>query len=539
MKQFFIMVLLVSGMLTSCADFLEENVRGQENIDNYFQSEEDAEKFLAGCYNAIDYNDWWQVNNFWIMTDMCSDDLWMGNTTQDQSGYLSIAHYQGVGQGNGTISNFWQYRYKGILRCNIAIEKIPQAPILDADKKARYIAEAKFLRAYFYFDLVKNFGGVPLIEGFLMPEEVSGIKRSEVGRVYESIENDLKYAADILPQRSEYAATDMGRATRGAALGMLGKAYLYQDKWQEAKTTLGLIIEEKQYELLDDFGDVWSIDHNNSVESLFESQHMYDDTYGLGGCLSIITGSRSGPGDGWAWGLPTSDLENAFVAAGDKERLKWTIIKTGCKEIAGENDFAEVVKVQGDINNNGTYVVEPSKHKSARINRKFYIPYKKRPENYGLQKIPLNHRILRYADVLLMYAEACNETNDDINARTALKKVRSRVGLREITSEGNDLRKAIRAERRLELALENHRIYDIRRWNDDNGKKVICNIMGENGSFVKYNTGTGADPLEKANQYEKSDKGITFDEQRDLLFPIPLYEVTMSNGSIEQNPYWN
>jgi hypothetical protein len=95
-----------------------------------------------------------------------------GNTTQDQSGYISLAHYQGVGQSNGTISNFWQYRYKGILRCNIAIERIPEASILDESKKNRLIAEAKFLRAYFYFELVKNFGGVPIIDGFLMPEEV-------------------------------------------------------------------------------------------------------------------------------------------------------------------------------------------------------------------------------------------------------------------------------------------------------------------------------------------------------------------------------
>ena len=138
-----------------------------------------------------------------------------------------------------------------------------------------------------------------------------------------------------------------------------------------------------------------------------------------------------------------------------------------------------------------------------------------------------------------MYAEACNELGDDVTARTSLNKVRSRVHLPNVTVSGNDLRKAIRTERRLELALENNRLYDIRRWNDDNGKKTICNLMGQNGSFVLYNTGSNTDIYESENQGEPSNKGISFNETRDLLFPIPLYEITMSGGSITQNPGWN
>ncbi len=526
---------------SSCSDFLTEDVRGQENLDTYFSGEAEAESFLTGCYNAITYHGWWQIENFWLLTDMCSDDSWMGNTTQDQSGYISLAHYQGVGQSNGTISNFWQYRYKGILRCNIAIERIPEANIADANKKERLIAEAKFLRAYFYFELVKNFGGVPIIDGFLLPEEVEGIQRSSVEDVYKLIEQDLTDAAAVLPQRSKYAANEMGRATRGAALGLLGKAQLYQGKWADAKTTLGTVISEGEYDLMPEFGQVCNIDFENNKESLFEVQNMYDTTYDLGGSMTIVAGNRSGGDqDGWAWGLPSANLENAFVQAGDKERLRWTIIKNGDTEIAGEPDFAELVKKQGDQNGDGTYCIDPAKHKSARINRKLYIPLAKRPEKYDQPKVPLNYIILRYADVLLMYAEACNETTDDGNARLALNKVRARVNLAPVTSSGNALRKAIRAERRLELAGENQRLYDIRRWTDDNGKKVICNLMGSDGSFVKWNTNEAtADPYEWENQKEASNKGATFVESRDLIFPIPLYEITMSNGSIEQNPGWN
>ena len=139
-----------------------------------------------------------------------------------------------------------------------------------------------------------------------------------------------------------------------------------------------------------------------------------------------------------------------------------------------------------------------------------------------------------------MYAEACNELGEDGTARTYLNEVRNRVKLPAVTSSGNELRKAIRLERRLELAWEQNRIYDIRRWTDDNGKKMICNLMGANGTFVKYNTDPATrDIYEWENQGEASDKGISFNENRDMVFPIPLYVITMSNGSFTQNPGWN
>lgn len=549
MKRIIFILMVAFALTTSCDDFLDVDVRGKENLDTYFQNEVEATSFVTGCYNALTFGGWWQINTVWLLSDMCSDDAWMGNTSQE-SDYTSLAHFQSNGQSNGLISNFWQYRYKGILRCNIAIDKIPQSPITNQTVKSRLEAEARFLRAYYYFELVKNFGDVPLLTGFLMPEEISGITRTDKDVVYEFIENDLIAASKVLPQRSEYPVAEMGRATRGAALGLLGKVYLYQEKWEDARGVLKTVIDEGEYDLLPEFGDVWSIDHNNSVESLFEVQYTYDGVYPLGGSLTVVTGARNGPGDGWAWCQPTSDLENAFIAAGDDERLKWTIIKAGTTEIAGEDNFEVFVENSKSMASyssyiekygwdENSYIIDPKDHKSARINRKFFVPYDQRPEVYNIDKIPLNHRILRYADVLLMYAEACNELNDDATARTYLNKVRNRVNLHDVTVSGNELRKAIRSERRLELALENNRLYDLRRWTDDNGKKMMANIMGTSGSFVRYNTGENADIYEFENQGEPSDKGATFREDRDLLFPIPLYEITMSNGSIVQNPGWN
>lgn len=553
MKRIITILTLIAtlGFTTSCEDFLTEEVRGQQNLDTYFASIEDAEAYLTGCYQDLTCGGWWNINTVWLLSEMCSDDAWMGNTTQSQSDYISLAHYQGNGASNGPISNFWQYRYKGILRCNIGIERISQLEVEDTELRDRLVAEARFLRAYYYFELVRNFGGVPLITGFLLPEEINGITRASTEETYAFIESDLQAAAEVLPQRSEYSNDDMGRATRGAALGLLGKAYLYQEKWEKARDVLQTVISEQQYELLPEFGMVWDLDYDNSKESLFEVQYVYHPTLGLGGSLATVTGCRNGPGDGWSWCLPSANLENAYIEAGDTCRLQWTIIKTGCTRIAGEDNFDQFVSASKDLANYNTYIerykwdpdcyiIDPAQHKSARVIRKYFLPIADRPEVYNTDKSPLNHRILRYADVLLMYAEACNELGEDANAREALNQVRKRAHMPDVTSSSTELRDAIRLERRLELAFEQNRLYDIRRWKDNSGQPVIASIMGPNGTFVRWNLNEDTrDLYEWENQGEASNKGTTFDVSRDLLFPIPLYEITMSNGSIEQNPGWN
>lgn len=550
-------ILLVSALiLTSCEDFLTQDVRGTENIDTYFQTEEEVNAYVGGCYREITTkNGWWMIYKGWNMFDMVSDDLWDGNTTQGDE-YQSATHFFPTAQDNGPLHNYYNGRCLGITTCNIGIARITESPI-DENLKKQRLAEIRFLRAFFYFEMVRNFGGVPLVTTPISSGE--GITRASIEECYEFIEKELSEVAEILPQRSEYPAEDMGRATSGAALGILGKAQLYQAKWEDAKATLWKIIDEGEYSLMDNFGDVWSAKHNNNKESIFEVQTMYSgENYMLGGCLSVVSGCRNGVGDGWARGQPTSDLENAYLNAGDTERLRWTIIKTGCTEIAGENQFDKFIENNTSVcavtdqkfldykENFGwtdemyksTYIIDPAQHKSARINRKYFVPLEDRPEIYNIDRIPLNHRILRYADVLLMYAEACNEVGADGDAREYLNQVRNRVGLLPVNKSGKELRDAIRLERRLELAFEQNRLYDIRRWDDDNGKKVICNIFGPNGSFVKYNTGENADKYEKWNQGEPSDKGIRFDENRDLLFPIPMYEIQHSNGAIVQNPGW-
>ncbi len=515
----------LTATMSSCSDFLEQPVLGQENLDTYFQSEEECLKEITGCYQSVFWDDWWQIAKFIGAADMCTDDMWMGNTTQDAGDYRDLAHYTGNGQ-TGATQNYWQYRYKGILRSNVCIDRIPGAPISNETLKKRMIAEAKFLRAFHYFELVKNFGGVPLMMKMTMPGEDGTVERSSVSDTYALIEQDLIDAIADLPKRSEYAASDLGRATKGAAQGYLGKVYLYQEKYADAEKVLKDVIDSKEYELLADFGQVWSIAGNNSKESLFEMQTNSEITYNLGQRISVVFGSRDD--SGWSWGLPTSHLEKAYLDAGDDVRLKWTIIKHNATEVPGDPTW----------NADKPYIITPDKHKSARVTRKLYIPVDERPTPYDAPHIPLNYRFLRYADVLLMYAEVLNAQNKDAEARIPLNEVRARVGLEEVTVSGKALRDAIRLERRLELALENNRLYDLRRWNDDNGKKAICNVMGDNGSFVKYNLQTSTDEYELTNQKENSNKGYNFVEGRDMLFPIPYTEISMSEGTIAQNPLY-
>ncbi|WP_044210697.1 RagB/SusD family nutrient uptake outer membrane protein [Flammeovirga sp. OC4] len=513
------LVALALTSVTSCSRFLDQDVLGTQTQDNYYKTAEECEMAVNGCYQSLFTGGWWPVAGFYTARDMASDDFWMGNTTGDPVRFLRVSHYMNP-KYDILLEEFWEHRYKGIQRCNSTLAGIEGAPIRNEEDKKRMIAEAKFLRAFFHFDLVKDFGGIPIMDRVMLPEEVVGKKRDQVADVYAFIEQDLLDAIEDLPLRSEYSMDKRGKATKGSAMGYLGKVYLFQQKYAEAKDILGQLVNSGEYDLLPDFSQVWHVDHDNSVEGVFEAQFMADTQFGLGSQISVLTGSRDD--SGWSWCLPTSDLENAFLDEGDDVRLKWTITKDG-DDVPGDDDQSAIV-------------ISSAKHKSGRINRKFYIPVNQRISPYNNATQSLNHRLMRFADVLLMHAEASYHAGDEGTAKTQLNRVRQRVNLEAVSVSGTALRDAIRKERRLELAGEFHRLDDIRRWDADNGKKVICNLFGPNGSFVKYNTEVSTDEYELANQAEASNKGYYFQENRDLLFPIPYIEVQLSNGAIDQNP---
>ncbi len=515
-----ISLFMMTLFMVSCEEFLNEPALGVETLDAYFVNEEECDRYITGLYAKITTHSWTPVYIWWVMTDISTDDGWLGSTYQSAKyvDFKPIAHYEGGSQATTNIylTDFWEVRYKGIYSANLGVSKIEGSDISQA-KKNQFIAEAKFLRAYFFFELVKNFGGVPLTLTTLEPNETISFPRSTAAEVYAQIESDLKDAIEVLPYKANMDYPS-GRANKGMAEALLGKVYLYQEKYNDAYTVLGNVITNGGYDLEADFNNVWS-KNDNSIEAIFEVQTSSDLSYTLGNSMPVLTGSRND--GGWAWGAPSSHLQNAYES-GDPRR-KATIVVSG-EAIVGEATTAP-------------YVMNANYHKSNRIIRKFYIPKADRNTPYRHATNKLNHHILRFADVLLMAAEVANELGDDNQSRQFLKRVRDRVGLStDAGLAGTALRDAIRAERRLELAFEGNRLFDLRRWKMDDGKTMLEHAMGPNGWFVKYNLEQSTDEFETTNQIEPSTKGITFQAPRDLLFPIPLNDVQLSGGVIEQNP---
>ncbi len=516
-----IFLIIVGFGISSCKDYLDEPIRSKPTLNEILSSEEAVVAFVNGAYDGVQENDWWQINFYRQIMDMASDDCWAGNTEQSRPDIISIAHFNNVDIGSSYFETFWNYQFRGITKCNVVIQEIG-ALDLDEDLKQRLIGETKFLRAFYYFQLVKNFGGVPIVTTFdeLLEPEILEYERSSEDEVYALIEQDLLDAVDLLPLKSEYASSDLGRATKGAAQSYLAKVYLFRERWDEAVAMANEVILSGEYALEPQFEDVWNVTNPNGVETIFEIRYRTDPTYRIGGYYGVTTGSRDD--GGWNWCVPSSYLEKAFLDEGDNIRLRSTIIKHG-EPVYGDPD-------------NTSFNASPDRNKSARINRKFYIPQAYRDSPYTQGNLPLNHIFMRYADLLLIYAEASYFDGNETEALNKLKMIRDRVSLAtDMSLSGEDLRDAIWKERRLELALEQHRLYDLRR-QKVNGEPRINQVFGPNGSFVKYNLTENTDQYELANKGEDQSKGSTFDPDKHLVWPIPNSEIILSQGKITQNP---
>ena len=524
MKKIVLLLIIATTAFNFSCDkeaFLDQPLQGRQQLDDFFSSEENAQSFVNGIYQMVNGTNWNQVNFQRQINEMASDDNWAGNTRQPRPDITGIAQYN-VFPGSTYFNLFWENHYIGITRANISLDRIP-AVDFDESKKSQLLAEARFLRAFFYFDLVRNFGGVPIVEAYseILEPTINDKERSTVAEVYKFVEDDLKAAISDLPLRSEQASGESGRATKGAAQSLLAKVYLFEEKWAEAQAMALNVVQSGEYSLESDFADIYRVGNLNGVETIFEVQYINNPAFNnIGGQFGITNGSR---GDrGWGWASPTSDLENAFLSEGDNIRLRSTIIKHG------EPVFGDPAVTSFDG--------RPSENKSGRTNRKYYIPTSERPDPYQRGQLPLHYIHLRLADVLLIHAEAAYFNNDPTSARNSLKLVRDRVSLTtNMSLSGDALRDAIWKERRLELALEQHRLYDIRR-QKINGVPRIALILGPNGSFVKYNTEVSTDPFETTNLLEPQNSGTLFDPNIHMVWPVPPEEIQLSRGKIVQNP---
>lgn len=516
-----IALIIALAAFTACESFLDEPIRSTPTLTEIFASDESIIAFVNGAYDGVQGNTWSQIAFYRQIMDMATDDCWAGNTEQPRPDIVSIAHYNNIEVGSTYFQDFWNFQYRGITKCNVIIQEIENVEI-DESLKSRLIGETKFLRAFYYFQLAKNFGGVPIVLTFdeLLQPEIRNYERKSVADVYQLIEEDLIDAIDRLPLKSEYAPSDIGRATKGAAQAYLAKVYLFQEDWEASASMALEVIQSNEYSLEPDFEDVWHVENPNGVESIFEIQYKSDPTFSIGNFYGVTTGSRAD--GGWSWGVPSSHLEQAFLEEDDNIRLRSTIIKHG-EPVYGDPEVEE-------------YNAAPDRNKSGRINRKFYIPTAYRETPYTPGNLPLNHIFMRYADLLLIYAEASYFNSNEGEALDKLKMVRDRVNLpTDMSLAGEALRDAIWKERRLELALEQHRLYDLRR-QKVNGEPRINQIFGPNGDFVVYNTVESTDEFELSNKREDQTKGSTFDPETHLLWPIPTSEIILSEGRIKQNP---
>ncbi|OUR90836.1 RagB/SusD family nutrient uptake outer membrane protein [Flavobacteriales bacterium 34_180_T64] len=442
-KKITAIVLIMTCM--SCEDYLEILPEGQENTENYFNSKSDYEDALVGVYDLLSTT---YLNN--ILGEIASDNsLCGGDSPTDVLDWQQIDDMTHTAD-NGALRNIFQWMYAGISRANYIVEFQDR---IDFEGKDQILAENLFLRSYYYFELVKFFGDVPLyVDGRISIEESQSIDRAPKAQVYARLETDLLSAINNLPWQQGQS----GRATKGAALALLGKIYLYQDKFDEAAIALDQVINSGQYQLVQDFGIIFLNSNENNSESVFEVQYFGGEG-GSFDCFQCVEGNVAvgfmGPkfsgGDygpftkGFAFNPPTEELYNSYSA--DDIRRDVSILNMDAFVLERPN-------VTFSLGNTLDY--------TGFYNKK-YIPYAEANQNDQNLTHSNNYRAIRYSDVLLMAAEAFNRGGlDDVKARDYVNLVRDRAGLDDIQTSGNNLTQDIFSERRLELAGEGHRFFD-------------------------------------------------------------------------------
>lgn len=516
-----ILLLVLFVTAAGCKkSFLDKELIGINAQSGSLDNPDNARAAVSACYAYINGGDWNQLNFPRMLMESSTDNGWGGNDYQDRPGELGVCDFTGLNPFSSYIENVYKNNHEGIRNCNFIISKLPTS-LIAADLKSRYIGEAKFLRALFYFELVKNYGGDVINNSFDASDATLFLPRSSAADVYKTIIADLKDAVTALPERGVYGSSDIGRATKGAAQALLAKAYLFSEDYANAEVTAQSVITSAKYSLEPQFSKIFEPSNVNGKESIFEVSYVNTVGFDNGPILGVITGAASVDG-GWGWFGITSNLENAYVAEGDNVRRRATIIKAG-----------EAVDNETPTRIYPSHLVggKPA-HTSFRYHRKFYIPLSQRVGSPW----PSNDIKIRYAEVLLIHAEASAFNNKDAQALTSLNAVRQRVGLADKTGlTGDALKMAIYNERRLELAGEGtYRWDDIRRIKVS-GKKMIATLFGPSGSFVLYNTTVNNDPVEKAGHREALNKGFYFREGIHELWPIPA-NVLNSNSAITQNP---
>lgn len=477
-------ILVIFIVSISCSDDFVNVDSQDQNSEDYFNSEQEYQDALIGAYDLLQAT---YVNV--MLGEIASDNtLCGGESAIDVPGFQEIDDMIHT-PINSNLRDIWGWMYSGLNRANYIMEFQDKT---DFPGKEGVLAQARFLRAYYSFELVKWFGDIPyIVDARIQFGDQFDIDRTPKAEVYAQIEADLIYAAANLP----YVQSEVGRITKGAAQALLGKAYLYQDKFAEAATVLEDLINNGPHDLLTDYSTMFENDNENNIESVFEVQ--YSDLEGAGfGCLQCSEGNvavgfngirnYTGPvfESGFSFNVPTQEVVDEFEA-GDM-RLETAILdidawaaETGATFSTGYEHTGyfnrKYIARQGDLNTGDANLTNPN-----------------------------NYRSIRFADVLLMAAEALNRGGiDDGRALMYLNRVRERAfgnSDNNVDATGAALTTAIYHERRVELVGEGHRFFDLVR------------------------TGRAATEIDgfQAGKHE--------------VFPIPQIEIQLAGNRWEQNP---
>lgn len=475
---------VITFVLQGCSkDFIQLNPVSNANEENFYKTEEDFVNAIYGAYAMLKsggvYSD-----NMQLLGDLRSDNTEMGTTASNRFSYFDLTQFN-VQATSPIVESIWNDHYAGIRNVNVILGRIGAAPVPDAVKQ-RIRGEAQFLRGLFYFNLVRVFGKVPLVTKNIqsIPEAYT-YGRAAVDDVYGQIVSDLRAAESALPPA---VAGEEGRAAKGAAGALLGKVYLTMHNYTAARDVLKTVIASGRYDIMDNYADLWDAQKKNSEESIFAVQFLASISSPTGARFTerwfpyqypLFTFSTSGGG----YNIPTENLITAYET-GDLR-----------KDASLRESYT---------NRNGQLVTG--------LQGRFQYKFHDEPIRSGGSSD--NWPVLRYADVLLMYAEALNEISFDPDADgeafTQLNRIRRRAGLPAKTADNTDpalkvasqeaFRLAMEQERRVEFAFEGHRWFDLVRTN-----RAIA-VLGQ---------------------------GLTAQQ---MVLPVPQSQIDVNPAKIDQNP---
>jgi len=505
------------GLLQSCADILETTPKNRYTEETFWQTEAQADAGLTACYATL-RREGIYGGGAWATP------LWEETATPNATDYNSASGFfriaEGIHDGSnaGIINNRWAHAYEGIGRCNTYLAKVPEIP-MNEDKKNQGIAEAKFLRALYYSLLINYYGDVPLI---LDPpvKEHNSLPRNPKEQVFAQIIKDLDEAAAVLG----VTPTQTGRATKGACYALKARQYLYHGKFQEAAAAAKQVIDMNQYSLFPDYRGLFMPENENNDEVIFDVQYLFPNY-----CHSFDLIRRQ-----YDTSAPLRDLVDAYLM-NDGSTIEASDLYDPTRYWENRDPRFRMTLVWPGSTYRGAVVTDRTFAQTGFTFKKYSI-YDEDNEYNSLIKnsaqSDINYIVLRYADILLMYAEAKIELNQiDESVYEAINAVRTRPTVNMPPIQHTDpsdaanyvamsdqarLREVLRHERRIEFAGEGYYYMDILRW------RIAEDV--NNG------------PIYTHNYTEKLVR--KFNKDRDYLWPVPAYELQENPALEPNNPNW-